>query len=68
MPNEVDERSGEFARELAGLLNRYSAENGSDTPDHVLADYLIRCLAAYDGAVRRRERWLDRHRKGVPSA
>lgn len=47
----------ELHRELSAALNRVSAENGSDTPDFVLAQYLIGCLAAFDHAVRARERW-----------
>lgn len=37
-----------FERELAGLLNKYSMENGSDTPDFILAEYLISCLNTWD--------------------
>lgn len=29
-------------------LNHSSAENGSDTPDFILANYLLGCLAAFD--------------------
>ena len=43
--------------ELTDLLNRYSAENGSDTPDWVLAQFLLGCLDAWDKGVRRRQRW-----------
>ena len=32
-----------FRKELACLINRYSRENGSDTPDFILADYLDGC-------------------------
>jgi len=32
-------------------------ENASDTPDFILAQYLSDCLAAFDKAVRERERW-----------
>lgn len=28
-----------FTEELKSLINRYSLENGSDTPDWLLADY-----------------------------
>lgn len=38
----------EFAEELRCLLNRYSMENDSNTPDWVLAKYLISCLMAYN--------------------
>lgn len=47
-------------QELRQLLNRYCAENGSDTPDFILADYLMDALAAFDKAVRDRERWYGR--------
>ena len=50
----------QFRHELTGLLNRFSKENGSDTPDWVLADYLIGCLAAWNASVRERERWYGR--------
>jgi len=45
----------EFEKELQALLNKYSLENGSDTPDYVLAGYLMTCLNAFDGAVNWRE-------------
>lgn len=32
-------------------INISCAENGSDTPDYILAEYLIDCLAAFDKAV-----------------
>lgn len=42
-------------KELRDLLNRHSVENESDTPDFVLSQYLLDCLAAYNCAVRARE-------------
>lgn len=56
----VSEREISLESDLAELLNRYSAENGSDTPDFILANYLRQCLAAFDWAVRRREEWFGR--------
>ncbi len=47
----------EFQRELESLINRYSRENGSHTPDFVLAEYLSGCLAAFDAAVGQRDAW-----------
>jgi hypothetical protein len=38
-------------------INSASAENGSDTPDFILAEYLADCLAAYEKAVVAREKW-----------
>jgi len=43
-----------FVNELESLINRHSMENGSDTPDYILAAYLKRCLDAFDDAVRAR--------------
>jgi len=39
-----------FKRELAALLNRYSLESESMTPDYVVAEYLIGCLQAWNQA------------------
>lgn len=45
---------------LERLLNQFSAENTSNTPDFVLANYLHASLAAFDEAVREREIWYGR--------
>lgn len=41
-------------------INRNSAEEGSNTPDYVLAEFLLSCLRAFDAAVVERERWNGR--------
>jgi len=46
-------------RELGALLNSYSAENASNTPDFILAEYLIDCLRAYNSATRRTREWKE---------
>lgn len=43
--------------EVQHAINRHSAENGSNTPDFILADYLVACLDAFDHAVKAREFW-----------
>jgi len=50
----------EFRIKLEQLLNQWSKENESNTPDFILANYLINCLAAFDSAVREREIWYGR--------
>lgn len=45
----------DFRKELEHLINRHSLENGSNTPDFVLANFLCNCLAAFDAAVNRRD-------------
>jgi hypothetical protein len=47
----------EFEKKLRDLINYHSMENGSDTPDFILAKYLSDCLAAFDYATRVRATW-----------
>lgn len=46
--------------ELMHVLNKYSAENGSNTPDFILAQFLLSCLTTLDIAVVARDRWYGR--------
>lgn len=57
-----------FRAELETLINRNSRENGSDTPDFILADYMADCLDAYDKAVTRRTEWHKPEPKEPPNA
>jgi hypothetical protein len=50
----------EFRRELEVLINKYSVENGSNTPDFILADYLVSCLQTFDKIIQAREQWYGR--------
>lgn len=43
--------------EIQVALNRHSAENGSNTPDFILADFLMSCLSAFDRTTVSREEW-----------
>lgn len=51
----------ELRREIETAINHHCAENGSNTPDFILAEYLTNCLAAFDTATRQRERWNGRN-------
>ncbi len=53
------ERPG-LLKEIEQVINRYSTENRSNTPDFILANYLIASLAAFDQATNRREEWYGR--------
>lgn len=48
-------------KELSALLNSYSRENESNTPDFILADFMLKCLQAFDEAAAERERWYGIH-------
>ena len=43
--------------DLRELLNRHSRENMSDTPDFILARYLMDCLAVFEAAMGLRDAW-----------
>lgn len=59
-----DDYSG-LRDDLAALLNRHSMENGSDTPDFILARFLTGCLRSFDEAVSDRTRWHDPKTEGA---
>lgn len=61
---QMRERAGQFRTQLQMLLNRFSCENGCDTPDWILAEYLRACLAAFDAGVVAREKWYGRNAGG----
>lgn len=50
----------EFQDELERLINRHSIENGSDTPDFILAAFLTQVLLAWNAGVMLREQWYGR--------
>lgn len=37
-----------FRDELAALINKYNLESVTGTPDHILANYLARCIDNFD--------------------
>lgn len=50
----------QFQKELEILINQYSKENDSDTPDFILARYLNAVLENFNAAVMDREQWYGR--------
>lgn len=47
----------DLRKKIEHAINTSSAENGSNTPDFILAEYLTDCLAAFDKASKAREKW-----------
>lgn len=45
--------------EIEQAINRCNAEATSNTPDFILAQYLMDCLAAFDKAVSARDDWYE---------
>jgi hypothetical protein len=55
----------EFEERLRAILNGMSMEQHSNTPDFILARYLLRCLEAFDCAVESREEWYGRDKEAA---
>jgi len=51
-----------LADDLRDVINKHSADNEANTPDFILAQYLLQCLNAFSSAVARRDTWFDRRR------
>lgn len=47
----------DFEKELTALINRHSQENGSNTPDYMLAGFLVLSLQNFDRTVMARTAW-----------
>ena len=54
-----------FRKELESLINHNSKENGSDTPDFILAEYLNDCLIAFDKATKSRTKWYGKDKDPI---
>jgi hypothetical protein len=55
--------SKSFRKSLEELLNYHSKENGSNTPDYVLAEYLDGCLKNFDKTMKSREQWFGAYKE-----
>ena len=49
-----------FEDEIRQVINKRSEENPSNTPDFILARYLLNCLDTFNIAVQAREEWYGR--------
>jgi hypothetical protein len=52
----IEDDLSDFKRELASVLNKYSRENLSNTPDYILAEYLNDCLDTFDKIIQLKEK------------
>lgn len=56
----TEEQRDTLARGFAEVLNCNSIENTSDTPDHILGEYLVNCLEAFHEINHRRQTWYGK--------
>ncbi len=47
----------DFQKELENLINKYSKEKESGTPDFILAKHLSDCLIVYNRTIKARDDW-----------
>lgn len=52
--------ASQFEVDLGHLINRYSQENASGTPDWILAQFLLGCLSVFNSTIKQREKWYGR--------
>jgi hypothetical protein len=48
---------GVLEERIRSAINSLSAENDSNTPDFILASYLLDCLKAFNSATNARTKW-----------
>ncbi len=56
-PDSDSDTEPAFKHELVTLINKHSMENESNTPDFILANYLMLCLKAFNNVTNTREAW-----------
>lgn len=49
--------NSDFKKDLTSLLNTYCKENESNSPDFILAEYLLSCLNAFNIASNKKDEW-----------
>jgi hypothetical protein len=64
MEPETHIRPG-FEKELEYLINRYSMESGSNTPDYILVDYMKNSLDNFHKATWLRDNWYGGKRSVI---
>lgn len=53
----------DFQNRLKDLINEFNIEDGSNTPDFILAEYLVNCLRAYETIHKSNEDWYGKKLK-----
>mgnify|MGYP001313563434 CR=1 FL=1 len=51
----------DLKKEIEDLLNKHCRENVSNTPDFILAQFLLKCLYAFEEATHARDKWYSAH-------
>ena len=57
LPNADGRRRLAFKKDLSGLINAFGLDNDANTPDYILADYLMDCFNVYRATKEANDRW-----------
>lgn len=57
-----------FEKELTSLINKYSKENDSNTPDFILANYIMRSLDNFNLTMKERCKWYGEDKEKLYDA
>jgi len=49
----------DLQKQIEDLINRNCAENESNTPDFILAEYLLDCLRTWNNTTKKRDKWYS---------
>ena len=49
-----------FEQKLTDIINGHSMENGSNTPDFLLAEYMVSCLELFNRTTAKRDKWYGK--------
>lgn len=58
-------RMDEFVGELERIINAHNMESESDTPDFILAKYLLNCLVSFEAATKERDIYYSISTNGI---
>ena len=53
----TQEQKAQLLQDFASAINKVSAENNSNTPDFIIANYLVMCLETFDHITNMRGEW-----------
>lgn len=56
-----NDREASLMKKIEGAMNSVCAENKSNTPDFILAEYLMDCLIIFNKHTIRRDKWYAVH-------
>jgi hypothetical protein len=58
MDKQNKDNRTDFEKELEVLINKHNVEKDSNTPDFLIATYLMGCLQNWNISVKNREEWF----------